>query len=159
MDEKVLNEWIDKDLIKEAVDGIAARLELKGYNYLNIHFIPNVLSDMCSVEVKELIDGYNMINGIALVVVTCNTDEEKDQWVKENNIPDSWNLFLDHDRSVSKKFSNLNDEYDIPERLSCLVDFKGDVLWFRKNGLSEKRDMLLSNEFNKGFENLKTIQG
>jgi peroxiredoxin len=158
MDEKVLNEWIDKDLIKEAVDDIATRLDLKKYNYLNIHFIPNVLSDTCSLEVKELIDGYNMIDGIALVIVTCNTDEEKDQWVKENNIPDSWNLFLDHDRSVSKKFSNLNDEYDIPERLSCLVNFKGDVLWFMKHGIGEKRDMLLSNEFNKGFENLKTIQ-
>jgi peroxiredoxin len=158
MDEKVLNDWIDKDLIKEAVGDLAERLNLEEYNYLNIHFIPNVLSDTCSIEVKELIDGYNMIDGIALVVVTCNPDEEKDQWVKENNIPESWNLFIDHDRSVSKKFSNLNNEYDIPERLSCLVDFNGNMLWFMKNGIGEKRNMLLSNEFNKGFENLKTIQ-
>jgi peroxiredoxin len=158
MNEKVLAEWIDEDLIKEAVADLIKILNLHGYKYLNIHFIPNVLSDTCSIEVKELLDGFKMIDEIALVIVTCNSEEEKDQWVKENNIPDSWNVFLDHDRSISRKFSNLNTEYDIPERLSCLVNPYGHVLWSMKNGLSEKRNMLLSNEFNEGFKNLKTVE-
>ncbi len=155
MNEKNLAEWINEDLIKEGISSIIQDLSLYNYKYLNIHFIPNILSDTCSIEVEELKNGYTMIDDIALVIVTCNSNQEKEVWAKENNIPDSWNIFLDHDRSISKKFSNLNTEYDIPERLSCLVNFNGEVLWSMKNGLSEKRDMLLSNEFNKGFETLK----
>ena len=150
-------EWIDEDLIEEAVSFLFKDLNLEDYKYLNIHFIPNILSDMCSVEIKELRDGYQMIDGIALVIVTCNSNQEKDQWIKENDIPDSWNVFLDHDRDISKKFSNLNIEYDIPDRLSCLVDIDGHLLWSMKSGLAEKRDMLLSNKFNKNFENLIDI--
>jgi alkyl hydroperoxide reductase subunit AhpC len=147
-------DWIDEDLIREAAVFLFENLNLLDYQYLNIHFIPNVLSNTCSIEIKELKDGYKMVDGIALVIVTCNTDEEKNQWLKENDIPDSWNVFLDHDRDISKKFSNLNTEYDIPSRLSCLVNMNGKVLWFMKNSIGEKRDMLLSNEFNKNFENL-----
>lgn len=151
MNEKIIAEWIDKDLVKEAIKAIADNLNLYKYKYLNIHFIPNILSDTCSIEVKELKDGYKMVDSIAMVIVTCNSEQEAEVWKKENNIPESWNLFLDHNRDVSKKFSNLNMEYDIPERLSCLVNLEGDVLWFMRNGLQEKRDMLLSNEFNKNF--------
>jgi alkyl hydroperoxide reductase subunit AhpC len=152
MNEDVMSgELIDKDLIKEAAEFLFKNLNLLDYEYLNIHFIPNVLSDTCSIEVKELKDGYKMTDGIALVIITCNTNEEKDQWIKENDIPDSWNVFLDHDRDISRKFSNLNTEYDIPSRLSCLVDIRGNILWSMRNGLSEKRDMLLSNKFNEGF--------
>lgn len=151
MNEKIIAEWIDKDLVKEAIKAIADNLNLYKYKYLNIHFIPNILSDTCSIEVKELKDGYKMVDSIAMVIVTCNSEQEAEVWKKENNIPESWNLFLDHNRDVSKKFSNLNMEYDIPERLSCLVNLEGDVLWFMRNGLQEKRDMILSNEFNKNF--------
>ena len=150
-------DWIDEDLIREAVVFLFENLNLLGYKYLNIHFIPNILSDTCSVEIKELKDGYEMIDGIALVIITSNSDQEKDQWMKENDIPDSWNVFLDHDRNISKKFSNLNIEYDIPSRLSCLVNMNGKVFWSMKNGIGEKRDMLLSNKFNKNFENLIDI--
>lgn len=155
MNEKNVAEWIDEDLIKKGIADIVKNLNLYNYKYLNIHFIPNILSDTCSIEVEELKSGYEVIDGIALVIITCNSDQDKELWLKENNIPDYWNIFLDHDRSVSKNFSNLNTEYDIPERLSCLVNFNGEVLWSMKNGLNEKRDMLLSNEFNKGFETLK----
>jgi peroxiredoxin len=158
MSENVKAEWIDEDLIEEATASIINSLGLNGYNYINIHFIPNILSDMCSVEVKELKEGYELIDEIAMVIVTCNSDQDAETWIKENDIPESWNLFLDHDRNVSKKFSNLNPEYDIPERLSCLVDKHGNVLWSMKNGLSEKRNILLSNEFNKGFKTLKNTE-
>lgn len=158
MNEKITSDWMDEDLVKDAAATLFESLGLHEYPYLNIHFIPNVLSDMCSVEVKELLDGYEMFDNIALVIVTCNTDIEAETWKKENSIPDSWHVFLDHDRDVSKKFSNLNTEYDIPERLSCLINQHGDVLWLMKNGISDKRNMLLSNEFNKGFQTLKNIE-
>lgn len=144
--------------LNEASTYIFDKLNLNDYSYLNIHFIPNILSDTCSIEVKELLDGYKMVDEIALVIVTCNSEEEADVWRKENSIPDSWNLLLDHDRSISKKFSNLNKEYDIPERLSCLINKGGDVLWEMKNSISEKRDMLLSNKFNESFSNSKNIE-
>ena len=84
MNEKVLAEWINEDLIEEAVVDLIKSLNLHGYKYLNIHFIPNVLSDTCSIEVKELLDGFEMIDEIALVIVTCNSEEEKDaKWEKE----------------------------------------------------------------------------
>jgi len=144
--------------LNEASTYIFDKLNLNDYSYLNIHFIPNILSDTCSIEVKELLDGYKMVDEIALVIVTCNSEEEADVWRKENSIPDSWNVLLDHDRSISKKFSNLNKEYDIPERLSCLINKGGDVLWEMKNSISEKRDMLLSNKFNESFSNSKNIE-
>lgn len=155
-----MNEETDLNLLNlnEASTYIFDKLNLNDYSYLNIHFIPNILSDTCSIEVKELLDGYKMADEIALVIVTCNSEEEADVWRKENSIPDSWNLLLDHDRSISKKFSNLNKEYDIPERLSCLINKGGDVLWEMKNSISEKRDMLLSNKFNESFSNSKNIE-
>jgi hypothetical protein len=39
-----------------------------------------------------------------------------------------------------------------------LVDKHGNVLWSMKNGLSEKRNILLSNEFNRGFKTLKNTE-
>ena len=158
MNKEINPEWMSQDLVREATSSLIESMELDNYKYLNIHFIPNILSDTCSIEVKELKDGYIPVDGIALVVVTCNSEEETKSWKKENNIPDFWNVFLDHDRSISKKFSSLNEEYDIPERLSCLVDMHGNVKWLMKNGIGEKRNMLLSNDFNDGFKTLKNIE-
>jgi peroxiredoxin len=147
------------DDVMDAAIKIHERFDIATTVDLNIHFVPNVLSNVCSIEIEELKDGYILYPDIALVIVTCNPQDELDKWKIDNNIPDFWYVFSDFDRDICKKFSVLNKDYDIPERLTCLVS-RGILKWIYHTPIEEKRNMLFSNDLNNPevTQNIKNIE-
>lgn len=152
MDKDLMSKY-NKDDILHGAAIIHERFDIPYNVKLNIHFVPNVLSNVCSMEIEELKAGYITYQEIALVIVTCNPQHELDKWKIDNDIPDFWHVFSDFDRDICKKFSVLNEEYDIPERLTCLVH-KGVLRWIYQTSLEEKRNMLHSNDLNESDNNL-----
>ena len=146
MNEDLLLKY-NQDDIMDASNKIYSRFDIPKSTMLNINFVPNVLSSLCSMEIEELKDVYVSYEGIALVIVTCNSQDEIDKWKVDNDIPNFWYVFSDFDRDLCRSFLVLNEEYDIPERLTCLVD-NGIIKWIYQTSIEEKRDMTHSNRLN-----------
>jgi alkyl hydroperoxide reductase subunit AhpC len=149
----------NQDDIMDASAKIYDRFNIPSTTMLNINFVPNILSNVCSMEIEELKDVYISYEGIALVIVTCNSQDEIDQWKVDNDIPNFWYVFSDFDRYICKKFSALVEEFDIPTRLTCLVE-NGIMKWIYETSIQEKRDMAHSNLLNAEMfqTNLKKTQ-
>lgn len=157
-DDKIKNIF-DLDKIKKFCYNFISDYNLDTNVMLEMHFIGTLLNQISLEEVQE-IKKYNIKNEkIKVVIVTCDDQNYIDEWLKENQMPDNILIVSDYDREISKSFSILIDEMDLPSRLSCLIDpWRSEMFWIVIFSIAEKRNIeeisSLSLETFKSIENV-----
>lgn len=135
-----------KNINKEKVLFLIGNLKTEKKPFTLLHFVPNVLSPGCSIEIKDLKEKYENVNFINLVIVSCSPDLDIDTWSKDNNI--EWDIYRDQTRDLTKLFECLDLEYNVPTRYTALIDPSGGIIWEIDYPLTKNRDILLYNEKN-----------
>jgi len=138
---------IDSNLLKH----LNEKFKSQDNKNVLLHFVPNILSPGCSMEIKDLKEKYLESDLIDLVIVSCSNESEISQWVKDNQIP--WRIYKDEDRELTKAFDCLNTEYNVPTRYTALISNEANMIWEIDYPLEKNRDILLYNQYNKEYLN------
>lgn len=151
-----IKKHIDEEKIKNFCNDFIINNNLDKNVMLEIHFIGTLLNEISLEEIEE-IKKYNIKDENAkVIIITCDDQNYIDEWLKENQIQDNMSIISDYNREISESFSILNNEIDLPSRLSCLLDpWRAKVFWVVIFSMAEKRNIEEISKFT--LETLKKI--
>jgi len=140
--ENYLSKIYDEEKIKEFSKTIISNYDLQSNLLAEVHFMAT-LSNQISLDEIEEIKKYNIKNEkIKVFIILCDDQKSIDKWLEENDMPENIILISDYNRDISKSFSILNPELDLPARLSCLLNpWNLKIYWTVMLSISEKRNM------------------
>lgn len=150
----------DKDKIINFLYNYVNLLNIKNGDIINLHFMTYVDDAFCNSEINIIKDNYVEEDGLVNIIISCEKQEYLDEWKVKNGLPEKLYLLSDYNREWANTFSILDVEFDLPNKLSCLISpWNGNVFWSTMFGFNEQRRNLESFvEFNsKILKNLKEI--
>ncbi len=127
------------------VQTIAPKIDLfKSDKYILLHFVPNILSPGCSMEINDLKTKYNDLDSVETIIVSSNTQSEIDSWVIENNI--KWQVYCDSTLELTDSYQCRDEEYNVPRRYTVFISPDKKIEWIIDNELKNPRQVLTYND-------------
>lgn len=127
------------------VQTIAPKIDLfKSDKYILLHFVPNILSPGCSMEINDLKTKYNNLDSVETIIVSSNTQSEIDSWVIENDI--KWKVYCDSTLELTDSYQCRDEEYNVPRRYTVFISPDKKIEWIIDNELKNPRQVVTYND-------------
>lgn len=127
------------------VQTIAPKIDLfKSDKYILLHFVPNILSPGCSMEINDLKTKYNDLDSVETIIVSSNTQSEIDSWIIENDI--KWQVYCDSSLELTDSYHCRDEEYNVPRRYTVFVSPDKKIEWIIDNELKNPRQVVTYND-------------
>jgi peroxiredoxin len=125
-------------------DGHAAPISAtKNAKNLLIHFFPKAKTSGCEQELCSIRDNIKDLSdsNVSVIAISCDSMEDLRAWQEEQNLKFAFVSDASPRGEISKKYGAYNEELNIANRASFLIDTTGVIVWSQQVDLGSIRSI------------------
>lgn len=126
------------------VDGHAAPISAaKNAKNLLVHFFPKAKTSACEQELCSIRDNVQDLTdkNVYVIAISCDSIDDLRLWQDEQNLKFAFVSDAVPRGEIAKKYGAYNEELNIANRASFLIDTTGVIVWSQKVDLGSIRNI------------------